>query len=430
MFLLSLSFAHAFCGTYVGGADASLSNHASRIGIAREGTRTTLTLFNDFEGDSTDFAMLVPVPEVLGPEDVKTSTPEVIARWDGFSAPREVAYKCEDFMETQYPQRSMGCYQDYALEGSMDAGAMDDTAGGVQVEAEFTVGAYDIVILSAEESSGLLNWLNGNGYAVSENSASLLQNYIDGGSYFFAAKVHLEQIEVGSKWLPPLQFSYDSPVFGLPIRLGTLNGSATQDLLLYILTSPEDGGVGISNYPEVTVEDECMFLPESGETMSGYYDRKLNEALAKETRPAWIREYSIGAMHCDPCTGIELGDQDALDLGYTRSIWDSHLTRLHLRYDPTKVDQDLVFYTGATGEDPDTGFGGSTVDQIRFIQYNADMEDRFPVCEQGMVANPGTCPTEPGAEALGCSVSKENRVSGGYIAALLLGLGLWRRRKV
>jgi hypothetical protein len=63
MFLLALSAAHAFCGTYVGGADASLSNHASRIGIAREGTRTTLTLFNDFEGDSTDFAMLVPVPE-------------------------------------------------------------------------------------------------------------------------------------------------------------------------------------------------------------------------------------------------------------------------------------------------------------------------------------------------------------------------------
>lgn len=426
MFLLTLSLSHAFCGTYVGDASSQLSNHASRIGIAREGSRTTLTLFNDFEGDSTDFAMLIPVPEILGPEDVKLSDPAVIARWDSFSAPREVSYQCEDFSQNQYPQRGIGfgC-ADYAM-SMEDAVASLDTAG-VEVEAEFTVGAYDIVILSAEESGGLLNWLNGNGYSVDENSSSLLQEYIDGGAYFFAAKVHLEQVELGAKWLPPLQFSYDSEVFSLPIRLGTLNGGDIQDLLLYILTPPEAGGVGIANYPQVTVEDECMFLPEDGEDMAKYYVRKLDEALAKEARPGWIQEYSIEAMHCDPCTGIELSDEDGSSLGYSRSIWDSHLTRLHLRYNPKKVDQDLVFYTNASTEESDTGFGGYSIDQIRYIQYNEQMEDRFPVCEQGWVADPGTCDTEVAESS--CSVSQQGRGTGAWLMALLVGLGVWRRRK-
>ena len=37
---------------------------------------------------------------------------------------------------------------------------------GVTVEAEYTVGEYDIVILSAKESSGLETWLQQSGYKI------------------------------------------------------------------------------------------------------------------------------------------------------------------------------------------------------------------------------------------------------------------------
>ena len=37
---------------------------------------------------------------------------------------------------------------------------------GVTIEARYTVGEYDILILSAKQSSGLMTWLQANGYRV------------------------------------------------------------------------------------------------------------------------------------------------------------------------------------------------------------------------------------------------------------------------
>ncbi len=84
--------AHAFCGTYVGGAGAALTNVDSRVVLVRDGTRTTLTLASDVSGDIEDFAMLVPVPVVLGEGDVRTVDPGVLDRIDTCGAPRLVAY--------------------------------------------------------------------------------------------------------------------------------------------------------------------------------------------------------------------------------------------------------------------------------------------------------------------------------------------------
>src|SRR5215813_2975358 len=42
--------ASAFCGFYVGGAGASLYNHASQVAMVRNGDRTVISLMNDYEG--------------------------------------------------------------------------------------------------------------------------------------------------------------------------------------------------------------------------------------------------------------------------------------------------------------------------------------------------------------------------------------------
>ena len=72
----STSVAWGFCGTYVGGAGSSLYNGASQIAVVRQGTQTTLTMANDVfgSGDLSEFALVVPVPEVLGPDDGRLST--------------------------------------------------------------------------------------------------------------------------------------------------------------------------------------------------------------------------------------------------------------------------------------------------------------------------------------------------------------------
>ncbi|MEO1404820.1 MAG: DUF2330 domain-containing protein, partial [Cyanobacteria bacterium J06635_1] len=84
--------AWAFCGFYVAKADTSLYNRASQVAIAREGDRTVLTMANDYEGEVSDFAMVVPVPVVLQENQVKVAESTILDRLDAFSAPRLVEY--------------------------------------------------------------------------------------------------------------------------------------------------------------------------------------------------------------------------------------------------------------------------------------------------------------------------------------------------
>ena len=84
--------AQAFCGFYVGKADASLFNDASKVVMVRDGDRTTINMLNDYQGDLKEFAMVAPVPVVLRKEDVKTPHRALFERIDAYSAPRLAEY--------------------------------------------------------------------------------------------------------------------------------------------------------------------------------------------------------------------------------------------------------------------------------------------------------------------------------------------------
>jgi hypothetical protein len=65
-----------------------------------------------------------------------------------------------------------------AMPAAAPARAKSDKSLGVTVEAEYTVGEYDIVILSAKESDGLETWLQSNGYKIPDGASAALQPYI------------------------------------------------------------------------------------------------------------------------------------------------------------------------------------------------------------------------------------------------------------
>ena len=73
----------AFCGFYVSGADGKLFNNATQVVLMREGTRTVLSMRNNYQGPPTDFAMVVPVPTVLQEENVKTLSAAIFDRVSG-----------------------------------------------------------------------------------------------------------------------------------------------------------------------------------------------------------------------------------------------------------------------------------------------------------------------------------------------------------
>ena len=105
--------------------------------------------------------------------------------------------------------------------------------------------------------------------------------------------------ETGRVWLPPIQITYESEVFGLPIRIGTLSAEEVQNVVIYALTDLSEGSVGISNYDEVVVEDECMF--DSNARLDEDYESSFQTAT--EDGPGWVKEHSwdlTPSTECDP----------------------------------------------------------------------------------------------------------------------------------
>src|ERR1700687_1748470 len=109
--LLFIAFAatpaSAFCGFYVGKADAKLFNEASQVILVRDANRTVISMRNDFQGDLSEFALVVPVPAVLQKSQIHVGDPKIFERIDAYSAPRLAEYFDRNPCEVDRVSRAM-----------------------------------------------------------------------------------------------------------------------------------------------------------------------------------------------------------------------------------------------------------------------------------------------------------------------------------
>jgi len=341
---LAPAAADAFCGFYVSGAGADLYNNATQVVLMREGTRTVLSMQNNYQGPPSDFAMVVPVPVVLKKENVKTLPLEIFARVDKLSAPRLVEYWEEDPCAVREREK------DRAPGGMVDSAAVETKGGGsgVKVEARFKVGEYDIVILSARDSTGLDSWLRQEKYKIPAGAEPYLRPYVAAGSKFFVAKVDIEKVQKvdGRLMLSPLRFHYDSEEFSLPIRLGMMNSSGKQDLIVNVLAPGQR--YQVANYPNTTIPTNLDVREEARSRFGEFYAALFDRTLEKNPG-AVVTEYAWDASSCDPCPEppLEPGELMTLGgdvLGGGAARGDGFvLTRLHARYAKDGIREDLVF---------------------------------------------------------------------------------------
>jgi len=332
----------AFCGFYVTGSNQPMFNDATQVVLMRQGTRTVLSMQNNYKGPPDAFAMVVPVPAVLHEGDVKTLTKDVFEHVEQMGAPRLVEYWEQDPCHPPPPV-------DYAF-GAPGGGPpmvmAKASAGdlGVKIEAQFTVGEYQIVILSAKDSSGLETWLRQEKYNIPAGAEPLLRPYVESGMKFFVAKVDPQKVkfEDGRAALSPLRFFYDSDRFELPIRLGLANSSGTQDLIVNVLAGER---YEVANYPNVTIPTNLDVTPMVKDKFPAFY-AALFDRTVEQHPGAVVTEYSWAAGSCDPCPGPTLNPADFATLGadVTKENlgYGYVLTRLHARYGKD-IKDDLVF---------------------------------------------------------------------------------------
>lgn len=354
--LLLLAFAatnaYSFCGFYVAKGDAKLFNRASQVALVRDGNRTIMTMANDYQGSPKEFAVVIPVPTVLQRGQINVADKALVDHLDAYSSPRLVEYFDDDPCRPPYPMsaRPMVMQESAGLKRSAD---MRAKSLGVTIEAKYTVGEYDILILSAKESSGLETWLVENGYRIPTGATAVLGSYIKQNLKFFVAKVNLkEQSRLGFTYLRPIQVAFESPKFMLPIRLGTVNANGPQELFVYTLT--RNGRVETTNYRTVKLPSDAEVPLYVKDRFGDFYKAMFTNQVRRENMRAVFLEYAWDMNWCDPCAADPLSTEELRKLGV---FWvgrdgdssmrggaaDVFITRLHVRYDGQRFPEDLVF---------------------------------------------------------------------------------------
>jgi len=332
----------AFCGFYVAKADTGLFNQASQVALVRHGDRTVITMASDFRGDPTEFAVVIPVPTVITEDMVRVADRAVLAHLDAYSSPRLVEYFDGDPCAVgRFEDRRVPRAQVFAARSVEESGR----SLGVTIEAQYTVGEYDILILSAEQSDGLETWLRQNDYRIPHGASAVLRSYIRQDMKFFVARVNLEeQARLGYTMLRPLQVEYTSPKFMLPIRLGTVNAIGPQELFVYAIT--RRGRVETTNYRTVKLPTGMEIPVYVRDRFADFYKAMFAEQVRKHAMSTVFTEYAWDLSWCDPCAAEPLSADELRQLG----VWwvedgrpDAFLTRLHVRYDGDHFPEDLVF---------------------------------------------------------------------------------------
>ncbi len=362
--------AGAFCGFFVSGADSKLYNNASQVVLMRKDNRTVMTLSNTYQGPPSDFAMVVPVPVVLSEKHVKTLPADVFEHIDQLSAPRLVEYWEQDPCYIPPPMAMPMAMAPGGMARAEDDGMVEKKRDyGVKIEARFTAGEYQVLILSAKQATGLEDWLKDNHYRIPDGASAALAPYVASGMKFFVAKVDITKVKRdahGNVALSPLRFDYEANDLRVPVRLGLLNANGKQDLIIYVL-NPESRFES-SNYKNVFVPTNLEVVNEVRSGFGSFYAQLFDETLAANGNRAVVTEYAWQTTSCDPCPvpplqpadlytlgldvieggpaptsdGQPVGPRGGTPGGYYGAASPWVLTRLHTRYDKATLSEDIT----------------------------------------------------------------------------------------
>jgi Na+-translocating ferredoxin:NAD+ oxidoreductase RnfD subunit len=351
----------AFCGFYVSKADGTLKNKTSQVILVRDGNRNVITMYNDFKGNLKDFAMVVPVPVVLEKKDIRVVEQSIFNTLNEYSKPRLVEYYDENPCNPRVMYEVM---MNKSVAESMSRRDSDSfkekKEDRVKIEAQYLVGEYDILILSAKESTGLKSWLDENGYKIPDGAEEVLEPYIKSNLKFFVVKVNeKEKKKLPGNFLRPIQISFSSPKFMLPIRLGMANADGDQDMIVYAFT--KKGRIEATNYRTISLptgKNIPLFVKNN---FGNFYANLFQHQWDKEGKALAMLEYAWDVspknfVKCDPCVATAPAAQDLVQAGvwwlngtrndpqqqdeYSDNVY---FTRLHVRYNRKSFPQDLMF---------------------------------------------------------------------------------------
>ena len=303
-----------------------------RAVVVFDGGRETLILQTAYEGDGSDFAWVIPVPEQLGASDIGTADPRLFDDLYYLTEPRGYAYG---------GGAGAGC----GCGGSSGSGP---PSMSVRVWETLRVDDYEVAILSAGDSSDLAAWLNGNGYAFPAGHEDELDYYVAKSWFFVAVKMSPARDDDNAPSPPglggenrgeearPLRLRFDTPEPVYPMRISAATTNDDAEVLLYVIGPHR---VTSRNYNTEHVRLTALFR---GGDFGAYYDEQFRESLAGAGAGSLLVEYA-GTLP-DYIASTHAGD-----LGLGAGTY--YVTRLRSYLQPYEMQEDIALIDAPDDDD-------------------------------------------------------------------------------
>ena len=252
--------------------DYAVSQSAEQIIFEVEPGWVTAHVLIRYAGDPSQFAWIVPVPEV---PELAISPISAFGLLDRGTAP-DVTITTENIC----PISEWTCaYNDPVScggRGGYDEGAGADQGGGfadagaapgdqppVTVIDEQVVGDYQTVTFRASEATAATQWLRDNGFIVNETTSIYMESYVQANMVFVAAKL---VPGAGVKAIKPLRMRYRAAFPMVPLILTAVAAEPHLTVTSFIYSEKPFRPMG---HPVVTISPTRIARDTSGGRLDG-----------------------------------------------------------------------------------------------------------------------------------------------------------------
>jgi hypothetical protein len=317
--------AEAFPGFYVGKKPTVGTAHATHVAVLKKGETSVVSVMPDYEGGLDPFAIVMPVPNDVTLEKVKTLKREFLDRLEMLTAPRFMEFwemdPCDPGPLEQEWERSK-----MAAAGPGFLGGFEQGGDGpkkkvppemlIDVKPEYKEGEYTFSVLDKDQAGDVAGFLKGKGYVVSDAAKNAVKPYVDGGMHLLIAEVDTKRIElVGGERaiLSPIRYETQTAVTKLPVKLGLLNLDKKQELFIYVI-DPEKR-YEAKNYGNTFPPTNISVLFDVKERMGEFY-AALHDMIQAKDPKTFLVEYAWPTEGCgQPCQNEPLLISELLSLG-------------------------------------------------------------------------------------------------------------------
>jgi len=254
--------------------DFAVNQAAEQLIFETEPGWVTAHVLIKFSGDPSQFAWIVPVPEVpelaLSPASAfglldQATAPSISVTTQNICPISQYACRYADSEGNDGGGCTLGpSAADSVKAGTFfgDAGAVSDSPSGAQPPVTVintqTVGDYQTVTFQASQASAAVQWLHDNGFVVNNTTSIYMESYIQQNMVFVAAKL---VPGAGVSAIKPLKLRYRADYPTIPLILTAVAAQPHLTVTTFIYGQQAYKPMG---HPEVNLDSARVAVDPSG----------------------------------------------------------------------------------------------------------------------------------------------------------------------